>query len=225
MQRRYEVQIMDSFGEQGLQGNKKGGLYASVPPLINATFPPLVTWETYDIFFEAARDFKGGVPQVKASFLVFLNGVKTVDGIMPSPGTGGAAEGPTAGSIFLQDHGGDPIWFRNIWVVTDKALYPDTATFGKCKDGTPIWVNSGCPVSLKAGKSPEHAIEITPKSVHIGAKGGHTLEIRDVSGRIVYTLSGFGARKYPVPDFESSGIYFVKVSTSNKTFRGRILVF
>ena len=36
MQRRYEAQIMDSFGEEGLEGNRKGGLYASEPPIINA---------------------------------------------------------------------------------------------------------------------------------------------------------------------------------------------
>ena len=54
-QNRYEQQIMDSFGEQGLEKDSKGALYGSVSPFRNAALPPLVNWETYDIFMAASK--------------------------------------------------------------------------------------------------------------------------------------------------------------------------
>ena len=51
LQNRYEQQIQDSFGEQGFAVDNKGALYGSKRALVNAGLPPLVAWETYDIYF------------------------------------------------------------------------------------------------------------------------------------------------------------------------------
>ncbi len=140
LQNRYEQQIMDSFGERGLENNSKGALYGSLPATRNAALPPLVNWETYDIFFTAAK-YNGSQKIANARFKTWLNGVKVQDSEMPQPGTGGSPEGPSAGYIHLQNHNGDPIYFRNIWAVTTPANYPDTAHFARCSDGSSVWSN------------------------------------------------------------------------------------
>jgi Domain of Unknown Function (DUF1080) len=140
LQNRYEQQIMDSFGERGLENNSKGALYGSLPALRNAALPPLVNWETYDIYFTAAK-YNGSTKTANARFKTWLNGVKVQDSEMPQPGTGGSPEGPSAGIIHLQNHNGDPIYFRNIWAVTTPANFPDTTLFGRCSDGSSVWSN------------------------------------------------------------------------------------
>src|SRR5262245_13910021 len=58
IQRRYEVQILDSFGLGGAF-NEAGSLYRQTPPDMNMAFPPL-TWQTYDIWFTPPRfDYDG----------------------------------------------------------------------------------------------------------------------------------------------------------------------
>jgi hypothetical protein len=114
IQKRYEVQILDSFGLRGAE-NECGGLYKQRAPLLNMSFPPL-TWQTYDIDFKGARFDAAGNKTANARITVKHNGVVIHDNVEITGKTGGGdAEGPNPAVIRLQDHG-NPVHFRNIWI-------------------------------------------------------------------------------------------------------------
>ncbi|XZE53672.1 family 16 glycoside hydrolase [Planctomycetaceae bacterium SH139] len=115
-QARYETQILDSFGLEGLD-NEAGGIYSIRRPDLNACLPPL-SWQTYDVEFTAARYDGAGKKTANATVTVRLNGILIHSNVVLPKTTTAAprAEGPTPGPIYLQDHG-NPVRFRNIWVM------------------------------------------------------------------------------------------------------------
>jgi len=115
IQRRYEVQILDSFGLLGTD-NECGALYRLQAPSLNMCLPPL-TWQTYDIVFRAARWDKSGQKLADAEITVFHNGVAVHyhRPIVRKTGAG-QPEAPQPLPIYFQDHG-NPVTFRNLWLV------------------------------------------------------------------------------------------------------------
>ena len=115
LQGRYEVQMLDSFGLDGLD-NECGGLYKIKAPGVNMCFPPL-TWQTYDVDYTAAQ-FENGKKVKNATITVEHNGqVIHKDVELPHATTAAPVpEGPHPGPIYLQDHG-NPVRYRNIWLV------------------------------------------------------------------------------------------------------------
>lgn len=112
---RYECQVLDSFGLEGLD-NECGGFYQQAKPLVNMCFPPL-SWQTYDYDFTAAKYDNAGKKTANARITLKHNGVvvhKDLEFKKETPG--GIDEGPEPGALFLQDHG-NPVAFRNIWIV------------------------------------------------------------------------------------------------------------
>ena len=110
----YEVQMLDSFGLEGLD-NECGGIYKAARPSVNMCLPPL-SWQTYDIDFTAPR-FEDGKKVAKARMTVRHNGVVIHDDLEIPEGTPGGTNGEgEAGPLFLQDHG-NPVRYRNIWIV------------------------------------------------------------------------------------------------------------
>ena len=101
-----EVQVLDSFGLQGL-ANECGGVYKSHPPRINMCLPPML-WQTYDITYHVPAPGQGG----QAWYKVVHNGATIHEKITLGR--------PRAGSLNLQDHG-NPVSYRNIWLVPLKA--------------------------------------------------------------------------------------------------------
>lgn len=115
LQDRYEVQVLDSFGLKG-ENNECGGIYTKARPNMNMCFPPL-TWQTYDIEFEAAKFDVDGKKTKNAMVTVKHNGVLIHDKQeVNGPTGGGKPEAATPGPIQLQGHG-NPVFYRNIWMV------------------------------------------------------------------------------------------------------------
>ncbi len=115
----YEVQILDSYGNDTYADGQAASVYGQAPPLVNASRPP-GEWQTYDIAFRRPRFNPDGSVREPARVTVFHNGVLVHDAV--------ALRGRTAHMrparyeahadrlpLALQDHG-DRLRFRNVWV-------------------------------------------------------------------------------------------------------------
>ena len=111
----FEVQILDSFGLEGMH-NECGGIYSIKDSDLNACFPPL-SWQTYDVDFTNAKS-KDGKKVKNAKITVRLNGIVIHKDFEIPRKTGGSRRDPegTPGPIKLQGHG-NPLQFRNVWIL------------------------------------------------------------------------------------------------------------
>jgi len=117
LQDRYECQVLDSFGLEG-KNNECAGFYTLVAPKPNLCYPPL-SWQTYDIEFHAAK-YEDGKKVVAARATVRHNGVEVHHDVELKNSTGGGQKEEDApGPLQLQNHG-NPVVYRNIWVVEQK---------------------------------------------------------------------------------------------------------
>ena len=120
LQRRYEIQILESFALEGIE-NECGSIYRQRRPDLNMALPPLV-WQTYDIFFVPAQFSSTGEKIRGTELTVVHNGVPVHYHTLVKAKTGaGRAEGPEPLPLLLQDHG-DPIVYRNVWHVPATSL-------------------------------------------------------------------------------------------------------
>tara|TARA_B100000902_G_C27144171_1_gene830234 strand:- start:14 stop:727 length:714 start_codon:yes stop_codon:yes gene_type:complete len=112
-QRRYEVQILDSYNNRTYSNGQAGSIYLQHVPLVNATLPP-DTWQTYDIIFNAPEFNEGGAKIKNGSFIVFHNGV-LIQNAVEIIGPTLDVEDNIPYSLFLRDHG-NLVSYKNIWM-------------------------------------------------------------------------------------------------------------
>ncbi|GHT51811.1 endo-1,3-1,4-beta glucanase-related protein [Bacteroidia bacterium] len=117
----YEVQILDSYGNETYANGGAGSIYKQSPPLVNPIRKP-GEWNEYDIFFTAPTFTKDGQYRTPPIVTVLFNGVLVqnstiVQGTTEYIGLPRTVVKET-GPILLQSHGdpSEPISFRNIWI-------------------------------------------------------------------------------------------------------------
>jgi hypothetical protein len=118
LQGRYEIQIMDSYGQKP-EKSGNGSLYSQIPAQINASRKP-GEWQTFDIIFRAPRFDAGGQVKEKPRATVFHNGVLIHNNTEFTDMTGIQYDQyktmtPTGPLVIQGDH--DPVQYRNIWIV------------------------------------------------------------------------------------------------------------
>ncbi len=127
-QRRYEVQVLDSYNNRTYSNGQAGAVYKQYIPLANA-MRPTGEWQVYDIIFNAPQYNEKGDEVAPGSITVFHNGVLIQNGVellgtteyigKPKKGRDSMPgyDAPTSlkRTLMLQDHG-DLVSFRNIWL-------------------------------------------------------------------------------------------------------------
>ncbi len=119
LQRRYEVQVLDSHQNRTYSNGQAASIYKQHIPLVNASTAP-GTWQTYDIIYRAPRFDDDGALESPATVTVLHNGILVQDdaeiqGETVYEGKPGYTAHPERDALRLQDHG-NPVRFRNIWV-------------------------------------------------------------------------------------------------------------
>ena len=112
----HELQILDSYGLPGYW-DECGAIYRTAAPIVNRCAPPGV-WQSYDITYHRPRYSAEGKRLRAARVTVILNGT-VVQKDLELPGGDvpkGRLGSKQVGRIRLQHHG-DPIAFRNIWLL------------------------------------------------------------------------------------------------------------
>jgi hypothetical protein len=120
LQGQFEIQVLDSYNNPTYADGQCGAVYGQSPPLVNASKMP-GDWQSYDIFFQAAR-WDDNHQLVRPAYVtVVQNGVliHNHQAILGPTGHKILAnykhQLPAMGPIGLQDHG-NPVLFRNIWI-------------------------------------------------------------------------------------------------------------
>ncbi len=121
IQKRYEVQIADSYAKP-FEPYMDGSIYHQKLPDVNVSKAP-GEWQSYEIIFRAARFEHDGIIPRKiedARITVIQNGIVIHNNVIVQDKTGrGFPEGPVPGPILLQDHE-SRVQFRNIWILPSK---------------------------------------------------------------------------------------------------------
>ena len=121
LQNRYEIQVLDSYGDNRTYSNgQAGALYKQYAPLVNAS-KPSGEWQVYDIVFHAPEFNAEGKKTKSGTLTVFHNGTLIQDHVeilgtteyLGNPKNSPHAEAP----LKLQDHHDNSgVTYRNIWL-------------------------------------------------------------------------------------------------------------
>lgn len=127
----YELQIMNTAGDETLGKNTTGAIYGIHSPKVNAS-RPAGEWQSFDILYFAPRRDADGKIIEKGKITAYLNGIlihENAEFGEPVSNYHPFRYGETPllrqiwaeqiksgyGPLFLQDHG-SPTKFRNVWI-------------------------------------------------------------------------------------------------------------
>jgi hypothetical protein len=115
---KYEVQVLNSYGNRTYADGMAGAMYGQNPPLVNVCRGP-GEWQSYDIIFHRPV-FGGGFVMKPARITVLHNGVLIQDDFKIEGQTvwGKRAKYKSHADelpLLLQDHD-HPVRYRNIWI-------------------------------------------------------------------------------------------------------------
>jgi hypothetical protein len=116
---RYEIQVLDAYNNPTYADGQASAIYGQWPPLANPARKP-GEWNSYDILFEAPR-FDGDKLLKPAYVTVLYNGVmvhhhKELMGPMIYRQVAHYTPHESEEPLMLQDHNGDLVRYRNIWI-------------------------------------------------------------------------------------------------------------
>jgi hypothetical protein len=116
LQRKYEVQVLDSYKSETYIDGQAGSIYKQHVPLVNACLPP-GKWQTYDIIFIALVFNDNGTLITPAYLTVLQNGILIQNHVELKGKTSGEAIYEMHGklSLSLQDRR-CLVSYRNIWI-------------------------------------------------------------------------------------------------------------
>ena len=161
LQGRYELQILDSFGlnilrnGEGPATQECGAFFQLVRPRLNMSFPPM-SWQTYDVEFTKAKfDAQGKNFLEPAVVTVRLNGeiIHNNQKLLRNTLLGDSVK-TTDGPLRFQAHG-DPVRYRNIWIVETSVTSINPAPRKKVSGKTGYLRNdvTTSPISSLTGRS------------------------------------------------------------------------
>ena len=118
-QKRYELQVLDSYNNPTYFDGQAGSIYNQSQPLVNACRKS-GEWQTYDVVFMAPRYNSDGTLEIPPRITVLQNGVLVQNNFVIKGVTMPRVtfDAYTKGPVQLQDHGvrGNPVSYRNIWI-------------------------------------------------------------------------------------------------------------
>tara|TARA_A100001011_G_scaffold397723_1_gene499680 strand:+ start:136 stop:960 length:825 start_codon:yes stop_codon:yes gene_type:complete len=130
LQRRYEIQVLDSYDNRTYSNGQAGSIYKQNMPLVNASRPP-GEWQSYDIIFNEPIYDKDGNQIIAGTVTILHNGILVQNntkiegttsffGMVKTKKDAIPLDGPKGGfhrSLLLQDHIGEGrVSYRNIWM-------------------------------------------------------------------------------------------------------------
>lgn len=117
---RYEIQILDSYQNPTYPDGQAGSIYGQNPPLVNASRGP-GQWQSYNIIWRGPRFDDDGRLVSPARITAYHNGVLIQDNFELTGPTRHYERSPYEAHpekqpIRLQEHTGDRVRFRKIWI-------------------------------------------------------------------------------------------------------------
>jgi hypothetical protein len=119
LQKRYELQVLDSYNNKTYFNGQAGAIYQQYAPLVNVSRKP-GEWQTYDVIYHAPRFDANGNVLKPGTVTVLQNGVLVQDNVEIKGPTSGPVNQkyrphPLKQPLALQDHH-NPVRYRNIWI-------------------------------------------------------------------------------------------------------------